>query len=102
MDGRVGWDYQADRILLKDGSHIDNLEILAPRYQFFVAAGKDKVVMSQYHRTDEVIDNAMVEGHVKTSGFVITLTLRYIERRELNIRNIAQTDGNLFQACGYI
>src|SRR5436305_15188240 len=94
MNGRVGRNNQAYRILLKDSRYVNNFQTLTTSHQCLVAASKDKVIVTQDHRADQVIDDTVMEGHIKAGSFVVAFTLGHIKWGELDIWNIAQANGN--------
>src|SRR5438046_9337321 len=94
MNRRVARNNQAYRILLKDCRYVNNFQSLTTRYQFLVSASKDKVIVSQDHRANQVIDDTVMKGHIQARSFVVALTLCYIKWGELDIWNIAQANRN--------
>src|SRR2546430_15959140 len=97
MNRRVGRNNQAYRILLKDLGSVNNFQSLTTRFQCLVAASKDKVIVTQDHRANQVIDDTMMKGHIQARSFVVAFTLGYIKWGELDIWNIAQADGDFCQ-----
>src|SRR5438067_1193144 len=88
MDRGIRRNDQTNGITLEDRRDINDMQIFAACYEFLIARGKDKVVVTQHHRTDEIVDHAMMEGHIEAGCLVIAFALRDIKWGKLNVRYV--------------
>ena len=94
LDRRVGRHDQRDGVLGEDLGDVDHIRVLGARLQHLVAAGEDQVLLARDQRAELVFAGAVVlERDVQPGGLIVAERLRDVERRELDVGDVGQADG---------